>query len=117
MSALVSWREISCWTLVDGELVIGGAASGSCGVFEPSIYCRMSPPIDKPTEEEDTSTNQENKPKRCVQATVITPNAPIVSVRLENNLDMALRVESVVVFVQALSLASTTATQHDSLAG
>lgn len=31
--------------------------------------------------------------ERCVQATVITLNAPIVSVRLENNFDMALRAE------------------------
>ena len=33
---------------------------------------------------------------------VITPNAPIVSPRLENNLDMALRLELVGAFVQAV---------------
>jgi len=41
------------WVLVNGELVTGGVASGSCGVFELSMYCRMSLPIDRPTDKEE----------------------------------------------------------------
>ena len=48
--------------------------------------------------------------KRCVQAMVITPNAPIATLRLENILDMAF-VSRVGWRVCPSCLASTTVTQ------
>ncbi len=71
----------------------------------------MSLPIDRPTDEE-ISAQEENQMKRCVQATVITPKAPIVTLRLEYNLDMALRLELVGAFVQAVWPQPLPATQH-----
>lgn len=45
------------WALVDGKVAVEGAAIGPCGVVEPSMYCRMSLPIDRPTDGENTSVH------------------------------------------------------------
>lgn len=73
--------------------------------YTAECLCRSTDPLTRIY----LSAQEENQMKRCVHATVITPNAPIVSLRLEINLDMALRLELVGAFVQGL--ASTTATQ------
>jgi hypothetical protein len=53
VSVLVNWREGAFWASVDGELTTGAATGGCCGVFEPSMYPRMSLPMDRPTEQEE----------------------------------------------------------------
>ena len=73
--------------------------------YTAECLCRWTDPLTN----EDISAEEENEMKRCgVQAMVITPNAPIVSLRPENNLDMALRSSRVGWRVCPSCLASTT---------